>query len=199
MENRKTGLYFGSFNPVHIGHLAIANYMVEYSDLDEIWFVVSPQNPLKSKSSLLADHHRIRLVEIALGDDLRFRVSDIETKLPQPSYTIDTLAYLREKYPGRNFGLIMGGDNIFTLHKWKNAMQIVSNTHLYVYPRKVEHSDHMPELEEIIAAAQISIVEAPLIDISGTFIREAIRSGKDIRHFLPPGVWDYIKEMHFYE
>jgi nicotinate-nucleotide adenylyltransferase len=173
--------------------------MVEYSDLDEIWFVVSPQNPLKSKTSLLADHHRIRLVEIALGDDLRFRVSDIETKLPHPSYTIDTLTYLKEKYPDLQFGLIMGGDNIYTLHKWKNVMEIVKSTPLYVYPRKVEHSDHSPELEEIIASADVSLVEAPLIDISGTFIREAIRDGKDIRHFLPPGVWDYIKEMHFYE
>lgn len=199
MESKKTGLYFGSFNPVHIGHLAIANYIVEYSDMDEIWFVVSPQNPLKSKSSLLEDHHRIRLVEIALGDDFRFRVSDIETKLPQPSYTIDTLTYLRERHPGRQFILIMGGDNVFTLHKWKNAMEIVKSTPLYVYPRKVEHGDHRPELEEIIAASTISLVEAPLIDISGTFIREAIRSGKDIRHFLPTGVWDYIKEMHFYE
>lgn len=199
MKPVKTGLYFGSFNPVHIGHLAIANYMVEYSDLDEIWFVVSPQNPLKTKSSLLADHHRIRLVEIALGDDQRFRISDIETKLPQPSYTIDTLAYLREKYPGREFGLIMGGDNIYTLHKWKNAMEIVKSTPLYVYPRKVEHAEHKPELEKIIAAAKVTLVEAPLIDISGTFIRNAIKEGKDIRHFMPPGVWEYAREMHFYE
>jgi len=199
MDKRKTGLYFGSFNPIHIGHLAIANFMIEYSDLDELWFVVSPQNPLKTKSSLLADHHRIRLTEIAIGDDPRFKVSDIEKRLPQPSYTIDTLAYLREKYPGRQFGLIMGGDNIFTLHKWKNALEIVRNTPLYVYPRKVEHSDHRPELEEIISEANVFLVEAPMIDISGTFIREAISAGKDIRHFLPPGVWDYIKEMHFYE
>ena len=195
----KTGLYFGSFNPVHIGHLAIANYMLEFSDLDEIWFIVSPLNPLKSKASLLADHHRIRLVEIAIGDDDRFRVSDIETKLPKPSFTIDTLAYLREKYPLKNFGLIMGGDNLYTLHKWKNALEIVRSTPLYVYPRKVDHSDIRPELEALIKEASITIVEAPLMDISGTFIRESISTNKDIRHFLPNGVWSYIKEMHFYE
>lgn len=195
----KTGLYFGSFNPIHIGHLAIANYLLEFSDLDDIWFIVSPLNPLKSKSSLLADHHRIMLVELAIGDDDRFRVSDIETKLPRPSYTIDTLTYLREKHPEKEFGLIMGGDNLYTLNKWKNANEIVRSTQLYIYPRKVDHKDIKPELEELISQAKITIVEAPLMEISGTFIREAISAGKDIRHFLPGGVWKYIRDMHFYE
>lgn len=195
----KTGLYFGSFNPIHIGHLAIANYLVENSDLGEIWFVVSPHNPLKKKSSLLADHHRIRLAEIATENDDRLFVSDIETKMPQPSYTIDTLTWLDEKYPTREFALIMGGDNLLTLHKWKNVDELIRKYSLYVYPRRGKQSGYPPELEELIKNAKISLVEAPLMDISGTFIRDSIANGKDIRHFLPPGVWKYIDEMNFYK
>jgi len=195
----KTGLYFGSFNPVHIGHLAIANYIYEYSDLDEIWFVVSPHNPLKKKSSLLADHHRLRLVEIAIGNDERFRASNIESKLPQPSYTIDTLTYLREKHPGHIFALIMGGDNLLTINKWKNASTLIDICKIYVYPRVNKLKDPGSEVKSIIKSADISVIDAPLMDISGSFIRSAIHEGKDIRHFLPPGVWDYIRDMHFYE
>ncbi len=195
----KTGLYFGSFNPIHIGHLAIANYMVENSDLGEIWFVVSPHNPLKKKSSLLADHHRVRLAEIATEDDDRLFVSDIETKMPQPSYTIDTLTWLSEKYPKKEFALIMGGDNLSTLHKWKNVDELISKYSLYVYPRKDKHIDYPLELEALIKNAKISLVEAPLMEISGTFIRNSIANGKDIRHFLPPAVWNYIDEMNFYK
>ena len=195
----KTGLYFGSFNPVHIGHLAIANYIYEYSDLDEIWFVVSPHNPLKKKSSLLADHHRLRLVEIAIGNDERFRVSNIESKLPQPSYTIDTLTYLREKHPGHVFALIMGSDNLLTINKWKNASTLIDSCQIYVYPRVNRLKDPGSEVKSLIKAADISVVDAPLMDISGSFIRSAIQEDKDIRHFLPPGVWDYIRDMHFYE
>jgi nicotinate-nucleotide adenylyltransferase len=195
----KTGLYFGSFNPIHIGHLAIANYMVEHSDLDEIWFVVSPHNPLKRKSSLLADHHRIRLAEIATENDDRLFVSDIETKMPQPSYTIDTLTWLNEKYPGKEFALIMGGDNLTTLHKWKNVDELISRYSLYVYPRRDKDGSYPPGLEGLIKNAKIVIVEAPLMEISGTFIRDSIAGGKDVRHFLPPGVWKYIDEMNFYK
>ena len=195
----KTGLYFGSFNPIHIGHMAIANYIAEYTDLKEIWFIVSPQNPLKSKHSLLPDHHRIMLTELAIGDDPRFRVSDIETRLPRPSYTIDTLTYLREKHSSKKFCLIMGGDNLLTLHKWKNIETIIQNYPLYVYPRKEENNRITPELEEIIFGADITLVNAPQMEISGTFIKEAVNSGKDIRHFLPPGVCKYIIDMHFYE
>ncbi|MDZ7739422.1 MAG: nicotinate (nicotinamide) nucleotide adenylyltransferase [Bacteroidales bacterium] len=194
----KTGLYFGSFNPVHIGHMAIANYIYEYSDLDEIWFVVSPHNPLKKKSSLLASHHRLRLAEIAIADDQRFRVSDIESKLPQPSYTIDTVSYLREKHPGRQFALIMGSDNLLTIHKWKNADILMEICKIYVYPRKSTSKDPSPKLKEIIQTADIEIVDAPNMEISGTFIRSAISEAKDIRHFLPPGVWQYIIDMNFY-
>lgn len=195
----KTGLYFGSFNPIHIGHLAIANYMVENSDLDEVWFVVSPHNPLKKKSSLLADHHRVRLAEIATELDDRLSVSDIETKMPSPSYTIDTLTWLSEKYPSKEFALIMGGDNLLTLHKWKNVEELIRKYNFYVYPRKEKHGSYPEKLADLIKYASITLVEAPLMEISGTFIREAIAQGKDIRHFLPPGVWKYIDEMNFYK
>lgn len=195
----KTGLYFGSFNPVHIGHMAIANYIYEYSELDEIWFVVSPHNPLKDKSSLLPGHHRLRLVEMAIGDDRRFSVSDIESSLPQPSYTIDTLSYLREEYSTRRFALIMGSDNLYTIHKWKNAEMLLDTCKLFVYPRRNKGKEVPPLVKSMIQSADIEIVEAPQIEISGTFIRSAIREGKDIRHFLPPGVWQYIKDMQFYE
>ncbi|HCC71472.1 MAG TPA: nicotinic acid mononucleotide adenylyltransferase [Bacteroidales bacterium] len=195
----KTGLYFGSFNPVHIGHLAIANYIYEYTDLDEIWFVVSPHNPLKKKNSLLADHHRLHLVELAIGDDHRFRVSDIESKLPQPSYTIDTLTYLREKHPTYQFALIMGSDNLLTINKWKNAGLLIDSCTLFVYPRANKGKEPGPEVRSLLKTANIDIVEAPLIEISGTFLRSAIRQGKNMQYFLPPGVWQYIKDMHFYE
>lgn len=195
----KTGLYFGSFNPVHIGHLAIANYIYEYSDLEEIWFVISPHNPLKQKSSLLADHHRLRLAEIAIGEDERFKISDIESKLPQPSFTIDTLTHLREKYPLRQFALIMGSDNLLTINKWKNAEILLRSCKIFVYPRKNKVKDPVPEVRSLLRTADIEIVNAPEIEISGTFIRSAIREGKDLRHFLPPGVWEYIRDMHFYE
>ena len=195
----KTGLYFGSFNPVHIGHMAVANYIYEYSELEEIWFVVSPHNPLKTKSSLLADHHRMRLAEIAIGDDQRFRVSDIELKLPQPSYTIDTLTYLREKHTMHQFAIIMGSDNLSTINKWKNAEVLIDSCKIFVYPRLNKGKEPGPAVKSMLQSADIDVVEAPIIDISGTFIRSAIREGKDIRHFLPPGVWQYIKDMHFYE
>lgn len=194
----KTGLYFGSFNPIHIGHMAIANYMVEFTKLDEVWFVVSPHNPLKKRASLLDDHHRIRLAEIATDDDDRFSVSDIETKMPQPSYTIDTLTWLKEKHPAREFGLIMGGDNLATLNKWKNAEEIVRNYTLYVYPRKEKDISVNSAVEELIKMARIVVAEAPLMEISGTFIRNSIAEGKDIRHYLPHKVWTYIDEMNFY-
>ena len=132
----KTGLFFGSFNPIHIGHLAIANYMAAFTDLQQVWFVVSPQNPLKEKESLLADYHRLALVEQAISDNPQYKASSIEFKLPKPSYTINTLTHLKEKYPEREFVLIMGADNLQTLHKWKNYGQILEQYEIYVYPRK---------------------------------------------------------------
>ena len=196
----KIGLYFGSFNPIHIGHTAIAGYMTEFSDLDQVWFVVSPHNPLKKKETLLADHQRLYMTQLAIGDNDKLKASDIEFKLPVPSYTIDTLTYLKEKYENNEFCLVMGEDNLLSLHKWKNAVKLVSNYPIYVYPRPITLK-RSPSLllEKILSAAEIHKVNAPLMEISGTFIREGIRNGKDMSYFLAPPVWKYIKEMHFYE
>lgn len=196
---KEIGLFFGSFNPVHIGHMAIANYISEYSSLKEIWFVVSPHNPLKSKSSLLKSRDRLYLTELAIGDDPRFRVLDIEFTLPQPSYTIDTLAHLVEKHPSHTFTLIMGEDNLTTLHKWKNAETLVKQYPLIVYPRLYPGNNSNEKSKEIIAMASIQRIDAPVMEISGTLIRSAIKEGKDLSWFVPAPVWKYIREMHFYE
>lgn len=187
----KVGLYFGSFNPIHIGHMAIANYMVEYTDMDQVWFVISPHNPFKERKTLLEDHHRLELVERALGNEQRFRVTDIEFKMPRPSYTIDTLTWLSEKHPSFEFTIIMGSDGLPTFSKWKNAREIKANFTRYVYPRPGYPVD-ASKLENMV------LVDAPLIEISSSFIREAIAGGKDIRYFLPPDVWKYLDEMNFY-
>ena len=196
---QKVGLYFGSFNPIHIGHIAIAGYMTEYAGLDQVWFVVSPHNPLKKKETLLADHQRLHMVNLAIGNNIRFKASDIEFKLPVPSYTIDTLTYLNEKYPKNNFVLVMGEDNLYTLHKWKNVKELINKCTLYIYPRPDSIKPSSPLLDQILSAADIHQVPAPLMEISGTFIRDGIRKGKDMSYFLPPAVWEYIREMHFYE
>jgi len=188
-----TGLYFGSFNPIHIGHLAIANFMVEFSELDQLWFVVSPQNPLKEKHSLLQDYHRLEMVRLAVEDDDRFRASDIEFKLPTPSYTIDTLTYLEELNPGREFQLVMGGDGLRTFHKWKHADLIVRKYHRLIYPRPgtdIEVASRLPNA---------TLVDAPMMEISSSFIRKAVKEGKDIRHLVPARAYTYMREMHFYE
>ncbi|MCK5065902.1 MAG: nicotinate-nucleotide adenylyltransferase [Bacteroidales bacterium] len=189
----KTGLYFGSFNPIHIGHLAIANFMIEFSDLEQLWFVVSPQNPLKEKLSLLKDYHRLEMVRLAVEDDDRFRASDIEFKLPTPSYTIDTLAYLEELNPGKEFQLVMGADGLRTFHKWKHAKLIVKNYHRLIYPRPNTGMDAASDL------SNATVVNAPLMEISSSFIRQAIREGKDVRHLVPAKAYQYMREMHFYE
>lgn len=190
---KKIGLFFGSFNPIHIGHMAIANYMAEFTDLTEIWFVVSPHNPLKNKSSLLANNHRINLVREAIADYPKFKASDIEFSLPQPSYTIHTLVYLREKYPDKQFVLIIGSDNLGTFHKWKNYEEILNHYELYVYPR--------PGFDggELKNHPKVKFVPAPQMDISATFIRNAIKEKKDIRFMLPEAVYKYVSEMHFYK
>jgi nicotinate-nucleotide adenylyltransferase len=195
----KTGLYFGSFNPVHIGHMAIAGYMTEFAGLDQIWLVVSPQNPLKKKETLLADHHRLYMTQLAIGDNYRMKASDIEFKLPVPSYTIDTLTYLKEKYDKNEFCLVMGEDNLYTLHKWKNAIELVTKYPVFVYPRPYSKKTVSPLLNQILSVADVHYINAPLIEISGTFIRNGIKAGKDMSYFLPPAVWKYIVEMHFYE
>jgi nicotinate-nucleotide adenylyltransferase len=195
----RIGLYFGSFNPVHIGHMAIAGYMTEFGGLDQVWFVVSPHNPLKKKESLLADHQRLSMVKLAIGDNDRLKASDIEFKLPIPSFTIDTLTYMGEKYSNNEFCLVMGQDNLITLHKWKNAYELVRKCPIYVYPRPDTERPASHLLDQLLSEADIHEVNAPLMDISGTFIRQGIKDGKDMSYFLPQPVWKYIKEMHFYE
>ena len=189
----KIGLFFGSFNPVHVGHMVLANYMLEYTDLDKIWFIISPHNPLKKKNSLLDEKHRLQLVNLAIGDNTKIKASDIEFKLPQPSYTVVTLAYLKEKYPKHEFALIVGEDNLLNFNKWKNYEEILKHHQLYVYPRP--HT----EKSEFHNHAQIKLVNAPLMEVSSTEIRKAIQEKKDVRYFMPNPVWEYIKEMHFYE
>jgi nicotinate-nucleotide adenylyltransferase len=187
------GLYFGSFNPIHIGHMAIANFMIEFSELDQLWFVVSPQNPLKEKKSLLKDYHRLEMVRLAVEEDDRFRASDIEFHLPTPSYTIDTLAYLEEKHPGIEFQLVMGADGLRTFHKWKHAELITQKYHRLIYPR--------PDTDMNAASLlpNATVVDAPLMEISSSFIRTAIGNGKDVRHLVPAKAYKYMREMHFYE
>jgi nicotinate-nucleotide adenylyltransferase len=190
---RKTGLFFGSFNPIHLGHLMIANYMYEFTDLVEVWFVVSPQNPLKERTSLLPDYQRLELVKLAVEDDERFKATDIEFKLPKPSYTIDTLTYLGEKYPEREFILISGTDIFPSFKKWKNWEQLLEFYRFYVYPRPGT------ENHTFTKHPSVKVFPAPLVEISSTFIRRSVHQGYNISHFLPDSVWKYIKEMHFYE
>jgi nicotinate-nucleotide adenylyltransferase len=190
---KKTGLLFGSFNPIHIGHLMIAGYMYEFSDLDELWFVVSPLNPLKEQKTLLPDHHRLEMVNRAIDDDTRFRSSNIEFKLPKPSYTIHTLTYLQDKYPDREFVIISGTDIFPTFHKWKNWEQLLEFYKFYVYPRPGSQ-DH-----ELTRHPSVKVFDAPMVEISASFIREAIREGKNMSYFLPEKTYKYIREMHFYE
>jgi nicotinate-nucleotide adenylyltransferase len=204
----KIGLYFGTFNPIHIGHLVIANYMVEYTDLDEVWLVVSPQNPLKNKSTLLSDIHRLAIVRVAIEDNPKLKACDIEFKLPKPSYTATTLAYLAEKYPKNEFSLIMGEDNLRTLHKWFNYEVILKNYSFYVYPRvlteqeeiDVNKNTEQQQFNEFGKLPNVHICnEAPIMKISATFIRNAIKQGKDIRYLLTEPVRKYIDEMNFYK
>lgn len=195
----KIGLFFGSFNPIHIGHMAIAGYMTEFTDLKEVWFVVSPHNPLKKKSALLPDYERLLMIELAIGDNYRLRASDIEFRLPVPSYTIDTLTYLNEKFPSNEFMPIMGEDNLYTLHKWKNAEELVKRHKIIVYPRPYTSKPSSSLLDKILALADIEFVNAPLMDISGTFIRNGIKKGKNMSYFLAPPVWEYIEKKHLFE
>lgn len=192
---RKVGLYFGTFNPIHAGHLIIANYMVEFSDLDEVWMVVTPHNPFKKKSSLLDNHHRLEMVYKACETYPRLKPSDIEFNLPQPNYTVNTLVQLEEKHPEIGFSLIMGEDNLKSFHKWKNYEVILEQYSIYVYPRI---SNGLVE-SEFKSHEKVSKVSAPIIELSSTFIRKAIKEGKDIRPMLPQKVWDYIDTMNFYK
>lgn len=190
----KIGLYFGTFNPIHVGHLIIANHFAEYSDLDQVWCVVTPQNPFKTKQSILDNRQRLHMVNLATQDYPKLKSSAIEFDLKQPNYTIDTLVYLEEKYPNYQFALIMGEDNLVSLPKWKNADVLLENYPIYVYPRKLNSSNQKKSM-----TGRIEKIDAPIIEISSSFIRSALKSGKNIRPLLPEAVWTYLDEMNFYK
>ncbi len=193
--SKKIGLYFGTFNPIHVGHLIIANHMVENSDLDEIWMMVTPHNPFKKKSSLLDNHHRLEMVYLATQEYDKIKPSDFEFKLPQPNYTINTLTQLSEKYPEKEFSLIMGEDNLKSFHKWKNYEAILDDYHVYVYPRISEGTVET----QFDNHKKIHRVEAPIVQISSTMIRNGIKEGKSIRPLLSDAVWKYVDDMNFYK
>ncbi len=203
----KVGLYFGTFNPIHVGHLIIANYMADYTDLDQVWLVVSPQNPLKEKKSLLADFHRLALVREGIFDNAKLKASDIEFKLPIPSYTTNTLAHLKENYPDNEFSLIMGEDNLRTFHKWKNHEWVLENYKLYVYPRAMTVQEEAEEsaiksntVNSFIEHPNVTLCEdVPVMKVSSSFIRKAIKEGRDVRYLLSEPVHKYIEEMNFYK
>ncbi|CAA7194233.1 nicotinate (nicotinamide) nucleotide adenylyltransferase [Chryseobacterium potabilaquae] len=192
---KEIGLFFGSFNPIHIGHLILANYILENSNMNEIWFVVSPQNPFKEKKSLLKDHNRLDMVQHALQNYPNMRASNVEFSLPTPSYTIDTLTYLHEKYPEYSFSLIMGEDNLENLHKWKNSDILLKNHHIVVYPRVFDGKKAGYDLEH----ENITVIQAPIIELSATEIRNMIKEGKNVRPMLPPEVFDYLDGSNFYK
>ncbi|PSG90390.1 nicotinate (nicotinamide) nucleotide adenylyltransferase [Aurantibacter aestuarii] len=191
----KVGLYFGSFNPIHIGHLIIANHLVENSDLDQIWFVVTPHNPFKKKASLLDNYQRLEMVFLATKDYDKLQPCDIEFNLPQPNYTVNTLIHLKEKHPTHDFSIIMGEDNLKSFHKWKNYEVILEDYQVYVYPRI---SEGIVETQ-FTNHPKISRVDAPIIELSSTMIRNSIKAQKNVKPLLSPEVWRYIDEMGFYE
>ncbi|WP_338355921.1 nicotinate (nicotinamide) nucleotide adenylyltransferase [Yeosuana marina] len=191
----KVGLFFGSFNPIHIGHLVIANHIAEHSDLDQVWFVVTPHSPFKKKSTLLDNYQRLEMVYRATKDYTKLNPCDIEFNLPQPNYTINTLAYLQEKYPTYQFALIMGEDNLKSFHKWKNYELILENHHIYVYPRVSENTIET----QFDGHKKIHPINAPIMELSSTFIRNSIKEGKNVQPMLPQNVWEYLDEMNFYK
>ena len=191
----KIGLYFGTFNPIHVGHLIIANHMAEYSSLEQIWMVVTPHNPHKEKNSLLDDYKRLHLVALAAEDFPKIKASDFEFKLPQPNYTVNTLAHLQDKYPSHEFSLIMGEDNLRTFHKWKNYEVILQNHDVYVYPR-VSSEAVNPAFEN---HPRIHKIDAPIVEISSTFIRESRKNKKNVQPLLPAKVWEYIDYNNLYK
>lgn len=201
----KIGLYFGTFNPIHVGHLVIANYMADHTDLDQVWLVVSPQNPLKEKNTLLPDYHRLAMVRIAIEDNTKLKANDVEFSLPKPSYTVTTLAYLKEKYPEHQFALIMGEDNLRTLHKWYNYEQILENHQIFVYPRAITMQEEeelkgsgKPDSSSIDHKNIVKCDDVPVMKVSSSYIRKAIKEKKDVRYLLTEPVHKYLDEMNFY-
>lgn len=190
---KKIGLFFGSFNPVHSGHMIIAEFMATQTDLSEVWMVVSPQNPLKNKSSLAPDYERLHMLHLAIGDNIKLRPNDIEFSMPKPSYTVDTLAYLAEKYPDKEFVLIMGGDNLQTLHKWKNYEWLVENYDIYLYDRPDS------EVADLKNKYRIKSFISPQINISATYIRSCLKERKSVKYLVPLAVEKYLVENMIYE
>ncbi len=185
------GLYFGSFNPVHVGHLIIGNYVADNTDVDQVWYIVTPQNPLKKSATLLNEYHRLHLVKLAVENDARLKVSDIEFKLPRPSYTIDTLIYLQEKYPQHLFSVIMGSDSFQNIGKWKNSSLLLKNYSFLVYER--------PLFPVVNSLKNVTILKAPLLEISSTLIRELIKDGKSAKYMVPEKVLDEIERGAYYK
>jgi len=200
---KKVGLYFGTFNPIHVGHLIIANHFVEATDMTEVWLVVSPQNPLKQKEGLLDDHHRLAMVREAIFDNPKLHASNVEFDLPKPSYTVYTLQILKEKYPEIEFALIMGQDNLQNFHRWKNFEYILQNHSIYVYPRISQENQTEAQSAVTIGIQSHRSIrlssDAPLMKISSSFIREAIKEGKDVRYLLTEPVYRYLTSMNFYK
>jgi nicotinate-nucleotide adenylyltransferase len=193
--NKKVGLFFGSFNPIHVGHLIIGNHMAEFSDLEEVWFIVTPHNPHKKKKTLLDDVHRLAMVRIAIEDFPNLKASNIEFDLPQPNFTVNTLVILEEKYPTIDFCLIMGEDNLKSFHKWKNFELILDRHSIYIYPRITNKNDETTFFND----SKITEVAAPVVEISSSFIRKGIKANKNMRPLLPYKVWEYLDEMNFYK
>ncbi len=190
---KKVGIYSGSFNPIHHGHVILANYLIEFSDLDELWFVVTPQNPLKGKDGLLDGDERLKMVQLAVGDDPRFFVSDVEMHLPTPSYTINTLTKLSEQYPDCEFVFICGMDSLQNLKHWREYQKILDNYELLVFPREGYDGG------ELINYPSVTVLKTPILEISSTFIRQCVKEGRDMRHFMPEKAFLYLKEKRFYE
>ncbi|MBB3700563.1 nicotinate-nucleotide adenylyltransferase [Flammeovirga yaeyamensis] len=190
---RKTGLFFGSFNPIHIGHLILANAMVQSGEVDEVWFVVSPHNPFKKKSTLLHEFDRLDMVQAAIDKNYNFKATDIEFRMPKPSYTVDTLVYLSEKHPQHDFKVIVGEDNLEGFRKWKNHHIILEDYGLLVYPRPHAKTSDLKDHENV------KLIEAPMVDISATYIRKSIQAKKDIRYMVPDGVRELIESKGFYK
>lgn len=188
----KIGLFFGSFNPIHIGHLIIANYIAQFTELDQVWLVVSPHNPLKIKSDLVNMYDRLEMAKLATDNSIKIKVSDIELKLPQPSYTIDTLTHLKERYPEHEYTLIMGSDNLKSLKRWKNYEVLLNDYNILVYPR--------PGFEncELANHPSVTITDTPQMDLSSTFIRKAIKSGKNVQYFVHDNVIEFINSKNLY-
>jgi nicotinate-nucleotide adenylyltransferase len=189
----KTGLFFGSFNPIHYGHLAIANYIIDLAEVDELWFVVSPQNPLKDKAELAPDFHRLEMVKLAIpANETRMMVCDIEMSMPKPSFTIDTLRTLDEKYPEKEFILILGSDSLDSISQWKDYQKIISDYKIFVYPRKGSN------IQKLTASYPVRIINAPHVDFSSTTIREKIANREDVSMYIPKEVIEYIIKQRIY-